>query len=104
MAWNYLQVEIAGGLLHPSVGPGGLTRDEAHAHVAALLDRHVETFPYASGLREAWDAGAQDDTVFAGPLLWAIYEADDPVAGAHAWVDGLARSLSRPRARVRVAW
>ena len=102
--WNYLQVETAGRLLFPTVGPGGLTREQAHRRIRALLVLHAERAPFAEPLVSAWDAGAADDTVFAGAYLWAIYEADDPAAGAREWVDDLARSLSRPGARVRVVW
>lgn len=104
MGWNYLQVETAGRMLHPVVGPGGMTRDEAHRRVRALLTMHVETTPHASGLLAAWDEGADDDTVFAGQFLWAIYEADDPVSGGRAWVEDLAEGLRRSGAKIRIAW
>jgi hypothetical protein len=104
VGWNYLQVETVGTVLHPTVGPGGMTRADAHARVRALLTLHSETTPGAEVLLPAWDAGAPDDTVYVGPLLWCIYEADDPVAGARAWVDDLAATLHRASGRVRVAW
>lgn len=104
MSWNYLQVEIAGRTLHPVCGPGALSRDEAHAVVLRLLLRHAETTSFAEPLVAAWQEGAADDTVYAGSLLWAIYEADDPTAGAHAWVEELAATLRRGGSKVRIAW
>jgi hypothetical protein len=104
VAWNYLQVEAAGTLLHPVVGPGGMTRAEAHAFVRTLLVRFAETAPFAEALIPAWDDGAPDDTVYAASFIWAIYAADDPDAGAREWVDDLARSLRRSGSKVRVAW
>ena len=104
MSWNYLQVEVAGRRLHPVIGPGGLTRQEAHARVRSLLERFVEFAAYADGIVEEWDAGARDDTAYAGSLLWAIYESDDFVEGAHAWVDDLARTLRRSGGKVTVVW
>ncbi|MFG6446245.1 hypothetical protein ACFXQA_13365 [Microbacterium sp. P07] len=102
--WNYLQVETAGRMLHPVLGPGGMTREQAHREVRALLNLHVESTPHASGLLDAWDEGAADDTVFAGPFLWAIYEADDTVVGGREWVDDLARGLRRGGSKTRVVW
>ena len=104
MAWNYLQVEVADRVLHPILGPGGLTRDEAHAFIRTLLERFVEGAPYADGLVEAWNEGAKDDTVYAGPYLWAIYESAEPVHGAHVWVDDLAATLRGSGSKVRVSW
>lgn len=104
MSWNYLQVEVTGRRLHPVIGPGGLTRKEAHARVRVLLERFVEDARYADGIVEEWEAGARDDTAYAGSLLWAIYESDDAIAGAHAWVDDLARTLRGSGGRVTVAW
>lgn len=104
MAWNYLQVETIGLRLHPTVGPGGLTRAEAHATVRRLLVLMAETIPDARDLVRAWDEGAADDTAYIGPYVWCIYESDDPVAGARDWVDDLAATLRREGSRVRVAW
>lgn len=104
MPWNYLQVEVADTVLHPVVGPGGLSRAEAHAVVRRLLSLFIETAPYADGLVEEWDAGAADDTAYAGALLWAIYEADDPLEGAREWVEDLARTLRSSGSTVRIAW
>jgi hypothetical protein len=102
--WNYLQVESEGRMLHPTAGPGGLTRSEAHARVRALLVLHAETAAHAAPLVDAWDAGAADDTVYAGSLVWCIYEADDAVTGARAWVDDLAARLRGSGGAVRIAW
>ena len=70
----------------------------------ALVVRFIEGAPYADGLVEEWDAGARDATACAGPFVWAICEADDVVAGAHAWVDDLARTLRGSGAKVTVVW
>ena len=104
MSWNYLQVEIVGNTLHPVVGPGGMERTECHAFIRRLLERFIEDAPYADGLVEAWNSGAQDDTVYAGRFLWAIYDAPDTTAGAHEWVDDLVRALRGSGSKVRVAW
>lgn len=104
MAWNYLQVEASGTVLHPTVGPGDLSRADAHAFVRTLLTRFAETATYAEALVDAWDEGAPDDTVYAASFIWAIYEADDADSGARAWIDDLARSLRRSGSKVRVAW
>lgn len=104
MPWNYLQVETAGLRLHPTVGPGGLTRAQAHARVRSLLVLVAETIPDADELICAWDAGVRDDTVSIGPWVWCIYEAEDEQAGARAWVEDLAARLRRSGSRVRVSW
>jgi len=104
MSWNHLQVEVAGRRLHPVLGAGGMTREAAHAYVRGLLERFVEGAPYADGLVEAWDAGARDDTAYAGPYLWAIYEADDAEAGAKECVEDLARSIRRSGTKVTIVW
>jgi hypothetical protein len=104
VSWNYLQVEISDHVLHPVVGPGGMSRDESHAIIRRLLERFIEDAPFADGLVEAWDEGAQDDTVYAGPYLWAIYESVDSVRGAREWVDDLARTLRASGSKVRIAW
>lgn len=104
MGWNYLQVETNGTTLHPTVGPGGLSRAAAHARVRTFLSLHAETMPGAAVLIDAWDAGAPDDTVYVGTLLWCIYESDDPSAGARVWVDDLAGRLRGTGSRVRIAW
>lgn len=102
--WNYLQVEATGRMLYPTVGPGGMTREQAHGRVRAFLALHAETATYATALVQSWDEGAQDDTVYAGTFLWAIYESDDAMAGARDWVDDLARNLRRSGSKVKVAW
>ncbi|MFH8252997.1 hypothetical protein ACH3VR_21705 [Microbacterium sp. B2969] len=103
--WNYLQVEISDGVLFPVVGPGGLTREAAHAFIRRLLVRHDETVSQSlEPLIQAWDAGAADDTVYVGSLVWAIYEAADSAAGAREWVEDLAATLRRSGSKVRIAW
>lgn len=99
MVWNYLQVEIRldDRLLVPQIGPGGLTRAQAHAVVQATLD--------AIGLPIAatWRRGARDDTVYHGLFAWAIYEADDPTVGAHAWLADFAQRLRAAGMHVGIA-
>jgi hypothetical protein len=102
--WNWMQVETAGSVLHPTIGPGGLDRDDAKAFIRRLLVLEAERTSWAAGLVDAWDAGARDDTVYAGRYLWCIYASDDPAAGARVWVDDLVETLTRSGARVRVAW
>lgn len=102
--WNYLQIETIGRMLYPTLGPGGLTRQQAHARIRALLVLHAESVSYAGALVDAWDAGADDDTVYAGTFLWTIYESDDHTAGAREWIDDLAANLRRSGSKVKIAW
>jgi hypothetical protein len=39
--------------------------------------------------------GAKDDTVFAGPFTWALYEYDgpDPRRGAMEWIEDYAETM-----------
>ena len=46
----------------------------------------------------AWDAGAAEDTLFAGSNVRAVYEAPDTAeSGARQWVDDLAVTPRPPR-------
>ena len=65
---------------------------------------HAELAPYAADLLDAWDAGARDDTAYAGTLLWCIYESADPEAGAREWVEDLANGLRASGSKVDIAW
>lgn len=104
MEWNYLQVETIGRMLYPTLGPGGMTRQQAHARVRAFIALHAESAPYAAELLAAWDAGARDDTAFAGTLLWCIYESDDAEAGGRAWIEELANDLRASGSKLDIAW
>lgn len=100
--WTYLQVEIVpeDRLLRPMLGPGDLTRSQAHAAVQDILDGVPGLAPVAT----QWRAGAKDDTVYAGLLIWTIieYEADRRRA-ALVWLDDLAATMRSAGADVQVA-
>lgn len=89
MGWNYGMVEIRldDMFVQPTYGPGDLTRDQARAEIAGLLDRVAHDTPAAQQLVQAWQQGA--DTVFLGPFTWLIYEhhPGEPRAGMVAWLD-----------------
>jgi hypothetical protein len=96
-----MQVEIVqdGRRLLPIIGPGHLSRAEAHAAIQSLLDR------LGYSVADAWRAGARDDTAFVGQYLWTIYEHPDgdDTAAAMEWCSDLAAALKRPGARITVA-
>ena len=106
MSWNFLQLEVipADALVRPMIGPGGLTRAEAHAEILSILTRLAAVQPAAQKLVTQWRAGAKDDTVFAGPFTWAIYEHDDPMVGAKEWIDGYIAILRGAGVNVGVSW
>lgn len=99
MPWNHLQIEIdpSAGLISPLYGPGGYTRTQALAEVQSQLDRAATQFPDMPLFADSaatWRRGAKDDTVFAGPFAWAVYEypdGQDPQVGAMEWVADFAR-------------
>lgn len=106
MTWNYLQLELvpADALIRPMIGPGALTREQAHHEVLGILTRLAKVQPAARKLVTEWTAGAKDDTVYAGPFTWAIYQSDDPVQGARDWVDGYVATLRDAGVHVGIAW
>lgn len=106
MTWNFLQLEVIpdDALVRPMIGPGGLTRAEAHAEILSILTRLAAVQPAAQKLVAAWKRGAPDDTVGVGPFTWAIYEADDPMAGAKEWMDGYIAILRGAGVDVGVSW
>jgi hypothetical protein len=102
--WNHMQVEFAPAdhLIRPMIGPGGMTREQAHAEVQGLLDRHPPLAPAAA----TWRQGAKDDTVYHGPLIWCIYEhpdGEDPRRAALVWLEDLATTMRSAGADVQVA-
>jgi hypothetical protein len=107
MAWNHMQIEITPDdrLIRPMIGPGGLTRDQAHAEVAQILARAAEQTPAVAKLAATWKRGAQDDTVFLGLYAWTIYEHqdDDPTSAALAWLDDYAQTMRQAGLDVQVA-
>lgn len=103
-AWNFMQVELrpADMLLTSMVGPGGLSRVEAHAEIRGLLDRH----PALAATAAIWRQGAVDDTVYAGPFTWVIYEHDqgeDPRRAALVWLEDFASTMRAAGLDVTVA-
>jgi hypothetical protein len=105
--WNYMQTELVPQdlLIQSMIGPGHLTRDQAHAEVRSLLQRSAAVHPPFRQLVAAWQRGAKDDTVFGGPFVWAIYDhaGSDPSAGALEWLEDYATTLRRSGLDVRVA-
>lgn len=98
MPWNRMQLELvpADLTIRPMIGPGGLTRAQALAEVQELLDRAAATAPAMAQLAETWRRGAKDDTVYAGPLVWTVYEhpdGDDPRVAALAWLEDYASTM-----------
>lgn len=94
MPWNFMQVELMpqDALARPMVGPGGFTRDQAHAEIQGLLDR----YPALASVAASWRRGAKGDTVYAGLFIWCIYEhpdGEDPRIAAIAWVEGLTATM-----------
>lgn len=95
-----MQCELvsADALLHPLIGHGGLTHEEAHAEIQAILDR--VKLPAVTATAAMWRRGAEDDTVYVGTatgmLIWTIYEhpeGEDPRVGALAWLEDFAEIM-----------
>lgn len=104
MSWNFMQVEMvaADHLIRPMVGPGGMTREQARAEIARLLDGDPRLAPIAA----SWRQGPRDDTVYAGPLIWCVYEhpdGEDPRRAALVWLEDLAATMRTAGADVQVA-
>lgn len=100
--WNHMQVEVVPDdyLIRPTIGPGHLTRDQAHAEIQSILDRDSQL----KALAEMWRAGAKDDTVHGGPFIWTIYEhADDPREAARVWLEDFAATMRAAGMDVQVA-
>lgn len=89
-------------LVRPMIGPGGLTRAQAHAEVQGLLDR----LPALADTAAIWRRGAKDDTVYRGVLTWAIYEypdGEDPRRAAIVWLEDYAQIMRGAGVDVQVA-
>ncbi len=97
MAWNYMQIELIANemRLDPMIGPGGLTRDQAHWAVESKLQQIVRERPSVAKLLAEWTADETKNTLSFGRTTWVIYEADDPVEGAADWIEEYARTLER---------
>lgn len=102
MAWNWMLTEYqpADRTARPMIGPGGYTRDQAHAEVQATLDRLAATNATGAAvfgqLAETWRAGAREDTVYAELFCWTIYEypaGEDPRRAAVAWLEDFAERM-----------
>ncbi|WP_424936659.1 MULTISPECIES: hypothetical protein [Bacteria] len=104
MSWNFMQVEVIPDdrLIRPMIGPGGLTRDQARAEVRSILARFAEIQPAVRSLVTAWEKDA-DDTVYAGPFTWTIYEAEDPRGGAMEWLEDYADTIRKAGVPVTIA-
>jgi hypothetical protein len=68
MAWNFMQLQIVADdmLITPMIGPGGLSRDQAHTEIQHLLDQATTLDPGLEEITATWRRGAADDTVYAG--------------------------------------
>jgi hypothetical protein len=95
--WNSLMLELAPDdlLIHPMLGAGGMTREQALAEVQSLLDRSAPLMPAFAAAAETWRRGAKDDTVFAELFTWAVYEYDghDPASAAMEWIEDYAETM-----------
>lgn len=105
MAWNWMQAKVVADdrTLRPMIGPGGLSREEAHREIQQILDQAGA--PLAS-IAERWRRGAADDTVFAGLLTWCIYghpDGEDPRVAALAWLEDYAQTMRSTGLDVQVA-
>ena len=105
MTWNWLTLELRphDALLVPTLGPGGYTRDQAHAVILATLTAAARATPALRPLIAQWQGGAKDDTVYAGTLTWAIYEHPDPQVGADEWIADYAALLRSAGLTVGIA-
>ncbi|GGM27308.1 hypothetical protein GCM10011608_10090 [Micromonospora sonchi] len=104
MPWNFMQVEIAAAdaLIKPMIGPGELDRTQVHAEIQSILDRA----PQLASVAATWRRGAKDDTVYAGPLIWTIYEhpaGEDPRRAALVWLEDLAATMRGAGVDVQIA-
>jgi hypothetical protein len=97
--WNTLNVDISldDMLARPVLGPGGLTRDEAHAEVQNILDAD----PRLSDAAEQWRMDAP--RVRVGSMVWTIYEyQDDLRAAALALINALLEGFRGAGVNIRV--
>ena len=118
VALNYIQIEIntLRRMVQSTIGPGGLTRDQAVAVVQALLDR----FPPLARVAAQWPASAEGDMVCSvrwlgrctstptgrtrAALVWVHDLATAArAAGAHTSTSPHPRSRKQHRARNRCA-
>lgn len=104
MAWGYLTVQIvpADMLARTTVGAEeGLTRDEAHGKILAMLD----AVPALAPIAKKWAAGAKDDTVYAGLTAYTIFEYGPGglMAAAGAWVKDYAETVRSAGVDVQIA-
>jgi hypothetical protein len=98
MAWNFMQVELvpADMAIKPTIGRGGLTRDQAFTEVQSQLDEAAIMAPALRSIADTWRRGAADDTVYAGSLIWTIYEHpedEDPRRAALVWLEDFAAKM-----------
>lgn len=98
-----MQIELVAEdlLVRPMIGPGGLTREQAHAEVQGLLDR----LPALADTAAIWRRGAKDDTVYRDVFTWTIYEyaGEDPRPGAIVWLEDYAQIMRGAGLDVQVA-
>lgn len=104
MPWNHMQIEFVADdhQFRPMIGPGGQTREQAHKEIQGLLDR----VPQLAMVAATWRRGAKDDTVYAGDLIWCIYEhpaGEDPRKAAIVWMEDLAVTMRAAGVDVQVA-
>lgn len=87
MAWNYMRVEsLSTGAVRVHIGPGGLSREQAHAGVEGLLV-HAEL----PALAAQWRAGSLGGVVRHERLVWCVYQhaAGDEESAALAEAEAL---------------
>lgn len=108
MPWNHMKIELApaDALVRPVIGPGGLSRTQALTEVQSILERLAAISPQLWQVVGAWRRGAQDDTVYAGPFTWTVYEypdGEDPRRAALAWLEDFAATMRTAGLNVQVA-
>jgi hypothetical protein len=104
MVWNWMLIEqlFDDRRMKPIIGPGELSREEAHTYVQEALD----AIPELHSTAELWRPGAEDDVVYWGPWIFAIYEhptGEDPCRAAIEWLEGLADGMRKFGFNVGVA-
>lgn len=63
---------------------------------SSILDRAAQESPLFGKPADRWKrGGVEDDTLFLGPFIWAVYEhkAGEPLEAAWAWIEDFAENI-----------
>ena len=76
MAWNWIHLDVrpVEADIIPTYGPGGMSREEAHAQVQKKLDQRSAFERKWAEMSAVWKRGAQDDRVHSDTHTFAIFE------------------------------